>query len=91
MAEEASPRPYADPEAAARRILEIAKEIEAWQGRIYVDLINGPFLHRDNGSPAELTAGLDLLIQRRQLVLHEGCGFVQMPETGGLLPHIPPE
>jgi hypothetical protein len=38
-------RPYADPERAARRIVEIASTVEAAQdGRIYIELINGPFL-----------------------------------------------
>ena len=39
------PRPYADPEKAARRVVEIASTIEPVQdGRIYIELINGPFL-----------------------------------------------
>jgi hypothetical protein len=46
------PRPYADPEKAARRIVEIASTVEpAQDGRIYVELINGPFLFKDKGSP----------------------------------------
>jgi hypothetical protein len=46
-------RPYAIPEAAAERLLEIAKQVEpAMKGRIYIELINGPFLFRDRGSPA---------------------------------------
>jgi hypothetical protein len=43
----ASPRPYADPEKAARRIIEIAGTIEAVQdGRIHIELLNGPFLFK---------------------------------------------
>jgi len=39
----AEPRPYADPEKAARRIVEIASTVEpAQDGRIYIELINGP-------------------------------------------------
>jgi hypothetical protein len=38
-------RPFADPEAAARKLLEIASGVEAVQeGRIFIELINGPFL-----------------------------------------------
>ncbi|WP_426611215.1 hypothetical protein [Bradyrhizobium sp. McL0616] len=38
-------RPYADPEAAARKLIEIAKSIEAVQdGRVYIEKINAPFL-----------------------------------------------
>ena len=51
-------RPYADPERAARRIVEIASTVEPVQdGRPHVELINGPFLFKDKGSPAEYGAG----------------------------------
>ena len=39
----AAPRPYADPEKAARRILEIANSVEPIQGRIHIEKINEPF------------------------------------------------
>jgi hypothetical protein len=54
----AAPRPYADPEKAARRILEIANSVEPIQGRIHIEKINEPFLFRDRGSPAEYGASL---------------------------------
>ena len=39
------PRTYADPEAAARKLVEIASTIEAVQNRrIFVELVNAPFL-----------------------------------------------
>jgi hypothetical protein len=58
-------RPYSDPEKAARRILEIANAVEAIKGgRIHVEKINGPFLFRDGGSPAEYGAGMKLAIER---------------------------
>jgi hypothetical protein len=45
-------RPYADPDKAARRIVEIASTVEpAQDGRIHVELINGPFLFKDKGAP----------------------------------------
>jgi hypothetical protein len=38
------PSPYADPEAAMRKLIEIANSVEAKQeGRIHVAKINGPF------------------------------------------------
>jgi hypothetical protein len=37
-------RPYADPEKAARRIMEIANSVEAVQGVIHIEKINGPML-----------------------------------------------
>ena len=53
----ADTRPYADPEKAARRLLEHAQAFEAvYDGRIYIEKINGPFLYVDRGTPAEYTA-----------------------------------
>ena len=58
-------RPYSDPEKAARKVVEIANSVEAVQdGRIYIELINGPFLFREKGTPDEYKAGLDLAIER---------------------------
>ena len=38
-------RPYSDPDTTARKLIEIAKSVEAVQdGRIHIELINGPFL-----------------------------------------------
>ena len=38
-------RPFADPEVAARKIVELANAFEPVQdGRIYIEKINGPFL-----------------------------------------------
>ena len=38
-------RPLADPDAAARKIVEIANDVEAVQdGRIYIERVNAPFL-----------------------------------------------
>jgi hypothetical protein len=52
-------RPYANPEAAARKLIEIANSVEAVQdGRIYIEKINWPFLHDLRGSPAEYKAGV---------------------------------
>ena len=49
----ATDRPYSDREKAARKILEIANAVEVVQdGRIYIELINGPFLFREDGTPA---------------------------------------
>ena len=47
----ATPRPYSDAENAARPIVEIASTVEPVQdGRIHVELINGPFLFEWGGS-----------------------------------------
>ena len=45
-------RPFADPEKAARRLLEHAHAFEPIQeGRIYIEKLNGPFLFNDKGTP----------------------------------------
>ena len=54
------PRPFADPEAAARKLLEIANAFEPVQdGRVFIEKINGPFLFELKGTPEEYKAGLD--------------------------------
>jgi hypothetical protein len=58
-------RPYSDPEKAARKLVEIANGVEVAQdGRIHIEKVNGPFLYRERGTPAEYKAGLDLAIER---------------------------
>ena len=47
-------RPFADLEAVARKLMEIASGIESVQDdRIFIELINGPLLFEHRGSPAE--------------------------------------
>jgi hypothetical protein len=61
----ATDRPCADPEKAARRLMEHAQAFEPIQeGRIYIEKINGPFLFGDKGHAAEYSAGLELAISR---------------------------
>ena len=76
-------RPYADPEKAARRIVEIASTVEpAQDGCIHVELINGPFLFKDKGSPAEYGAGMALAIERGWLTMHESGTYVRFTPAG---------
>jgi hypothetical protein len=75
-------RPYADPEKAARRLLEHARAFEPIQdGRIYVEKLNGPFLFSDKATPAEYTA-LELALSRGWLKLHESGTFVRLTQNG---------
>jgi hypothetical protein len=61
----AADRPFASPEAAARKIVEIANTVEPVQdGRIYIEKINGPFLYEFKGSSEEYGAGIQLAIER---------------------------
>jgi hypothetical protein len=76
-------RAFADPEKAARRLLEHAHAFEPIQdGRIYIEKINGPFLYVDRGSPAEYGAGLKLAIERGWLELHDSGTFVKFTSAG---------
>jgi hypothetical protein len=82
----AADRPYANPEAAARKLIEIANAVEAVpDGRIYIEKINWPFLHDLRGSPAEYKAGLDLAIARGWLWLHESGTYVKFTQAGAEL------
>jgi hypothetical protein len=74
----AAERPYADPEAAARKLVEIANSVEAVQdGRIFIELLNEPFLYELTGTPAEYSAGLKLAIDRGWLWKHETGTYVK--------------
>ena len=76
-------RPFADPEKAAERLLEIANTVEPVQdGRIHIEKINGPFLFRDKGTPAEYVAGLKLAIARGWLAIHEIGTLVRFTHVG---------
>jgi hypothetical protein len=74
---------FADPDKAARRLLEHARAFEPIQdGRIYIEKLNGPFLFIDKATPAEYTAGLELAISRGWLKLHESGTFVKLTQSG---------
>lgn len=78
-------RPFADPEKAARKLLEIANATEAVQdGRLHIEKINGPFLQA-GGSPAEYSAGLTLAIARGWLWRHESGTYVKFTPEGAAL------
>ncbi|MGY3034136.1 hypothetical protein ACVIIV_003306 [Bradyrhizobium sp. USDA 4354] len=71
-------RPLADPEAAGRKLLELAKSVEAVQdGLIYIEKINAPFLFTLKGSAGEFGTGLKFAIERRWLELHESGTYVR--------------
>lgn len=77
------PRPFANPEAAARKLVELAHAFEPIEdGRIYIEKINGPFLFELKGTPAEYKARLDRAIEKGWLVLHESGTFVRFTQAG---------
>jgi len=52
-------QPFADPDAAARRIVEIANGVEAVQdGRVFIERVNEPFLAA-GGSGGQFRAGIE--------------------------------
>ncbi|WP_316234684.1 hypothetical protein [Bradyrhizobium sp. SZCCHNR1020] len=77
------PRPYADPEVAARELVKLAAGITPVQdGRIHIEKINWPMLSELKATPAEYKAGLDLAIARGWLWLHESGTFVRLMPAG---------
>jgi hypothetical protein len=79
----AESRIYADPETAARKLVQIASTIEPVQdGRIHIEKINAPFLYKERATPAEYSAGLKLAVERGWLVLHESGTFVRFTQAG---------
>ena len=78
-------RPLADPDAAARKLVEIANATEAVQdGRLYIELINGAFLNA-GGTPAEYRAGIERAIAEGWLCRHESGTYVKFTPAGAEL------
>jgi hypothetical protein len=74
-------RPFADPEAAARKQLEFANAVEPVQdGRIHIEKINWPFLSEHKGSVVEYCAGLKFAIEKGWLDLHESETYVKLTD-----------
>jgi hypothetical protein len=78
-------RPFADPEMAARKLIELANEAEAVQGgRIYIERINAPFLAA-GGTGHEFRAGLLRAVANSWLWLHESGTFVRFTDVGAAM------
>lgn len=75
----ATERPYADPEAAARQLVQLAASIEPVQdGRIHIETISAPFFYTLKGSGSEFGAGIKYAVQQGWLELHESGTFVRL-------------
>jgi hypothetical protein len=80
------PRPLADPDVAARTIVEIASGLDHYMdGRLLVERINGPFLYELKGTPAEYKAGLNRAIEKGWLVMHESGTYLRFTQAGAEL------
>jgi hypothetical protein len=78
----ANDRPFADPDKAARKLLELANAAEADRDqRIAIELINEPFL-RAGGSVDEYRAGIELAIAKGWLTRHGSGVFVKFTQAG---------
>jgi hypothetical protein len=77
-------RPYAKPEAAAARLLEIAKTLRIDEGRMSIGERNGTFLRGGTANVEEYTAGRDKLIADGVIQIHECGGFImwKSPDHG---------
>jgi len=79
------PRPFADPETAARKLLELANAAEPVQdGRIHIEKINAPFLAA-RGTGDDFRAGLLHAVADGWLWLHESGTFVKFTDAGAAL------
>lgn len=72
-------RPFANPETAAHKLVEIASGIEPVQdGRIHIEKINAPFLYTLKATGAEFGAGIKMAVERGWLELHESGTYVRL-------------
>jgi len=74
------PRPFADPQITARKLLELAAGVEPVNGRIHIEKINAPFLSKNgcNATGAEFGAGIRYAVENPWLELHESGTFVRL-------------
>ena len=78
----AADRPFADPEKAARKLIEIASTVEPVQdGRIPIELVNMPFLQA-GGSADEYRAGIARAVTNGWLWRHESGVYVKFTPAG---------
>jgi hypothetical protein len=75
-------RPLTDPDAAARKLVEIANAVEAVQdGRIFIELVNSAFLEA-GGTPDQYRAALARAIALGWLSRHESGTYVKFTPAG---------
>jgi hypothetical protein len=76
---------FADPDAAARKIIEIANGVAAAQnGRIFIERINEPSLVA-GGSGEEFRAGVDRAIALGWVPRHESGTYLKFIDSGAAL------
>jgi hypothetical protein len=76
-------RLFADPEKAARRLLEHARAFEpARHGWIDIEQLKHPFLFADKAMPSEFRAAMEFALSQGWLELHESGTFVKLMQAG---------
>ena len=77
--------PFADPDAAARKIVEIANGVEAVQnGRIYIERVNAHFLTA-GGNGEDFGGGIERAIALGWIWMHESGTYVKFTDAGAAL------
>jgi hypothetical protein len=80
-----SDRPLADPDSAARRLIDFANATEAAQdGRIYIELINAQFL-KAGGTSDQFRAALNRAIAKGWIERHESGTYLKFTQAGAEL------
>jgi hypothetical protein len=75
-------RSFADPEVAARKLMEIANATEpAQDGRIYIELVNAAFL-KAGGTAEQFRAGIHRTVDKGWMVRHESGTYVKFTPSG---------
>ena len=76
------PSPFNDPDAAARKLVEIANTIEpAQDGRIYIELVNAAFL-KAGGTAEQFRAGIQRAVDKGWMVRHVSGTYVKFHGCG---------
>jgi hypothetical protein len=79
------PNPFTDPDATARKLLEIANATEpAQDGRIYIELVNAAFL-KAGGTAEQFRAGIQRAVDKGWMVRHESGTYVKFTASGAEL------
>jgi hypothetical protein len=78
-------RPFTNPDAAARKIVKIANDVEAVQDdRIFIERINAPFLAA-GGTGDDFRTGIERAIALGWLWQHESGTYVKFTDAGAAL------
>jgi hypothetical protein len=79
-------QPFADPDAAARRIVEITNGVEAVQdGRIFIERVNAPFLAAGGWRQWRAgRAGIERAVALGWLRRHERGTYLKITEGAAL-------